>query len=812
MNAFVSDFLYAFRVFFKRPGLTLLAILALALSLGMSTTAFSTLNGMFFKPLPFKDPEQLYHVYLLDPESEMVRLMPIPYSNYEDIEKLESFSEVMAYFSGTINLSGKGRPERYDGAFVSSNFLSLLGEEPELGRVFSAEAAQPDGPRELLISHKVWQDKFHGDPDVLGSTVRANGADHIIVGVLPGDFHVPLNNQVWMPVERAVFPGVNEEVKFVFAIGRLAPGVDSRQAERELKAVYAGWQDDVVEGKENFTLVCEKFGRLPMNRTSRSLLVVAIAAVIFVLLVSCANVANLLVGRALTRGREMAIRSSVGATRCRIIRQLLTESLLLSMLGAVGGLLYAAWAVDATTESEIYEIPYWMSFELDWRVFLFVLLVMILTALVSGLIPAWQASKIDLNEMLKDTAHTSTSFRLGRLTRFLAVIQIAFSCALLFGAGLITRNVYQMSRLDPGYPAGEILTMRMGLFPGDYPTEFDRDAFFRQLNGRVEEIPGVEACAVTSWIGQFGNYNEPFLHSSSSEGNPEIVYSYTESVSPDYFRTFGLEPVAGRIFNEEDRRGQRQVAVVNEAYAKAYLRGQDPVGQTISLVATKPENPESSNSSNWEIIGMVPGIRVSNFIRPDRPEPIVYFPYTETSSMFMSLVVRTGGEDTMAIRKAVEETILELDPNLPVYFVQTMEEFVDSLIYPYRMTANFFLMIGFMALFLAAIGVYGMLAFNVSRRRREIGIRMALGADTLRIVTQVLRQGFAQVVLGLVVGTGLAFLIGMMARDLLLGTNPADPSVYAGVLLTLVGVATLAFFIPARRAARLSPLEALRYE
>jgi putative ABC transport system permease protein len=322
----------------------------------------------------------------------------------------------------------------------------------------------------------------------------------------------------------------------------------------------------------------------------------------------------------------------------------------------------------------------------------------------------------------------------------------------------------------------------------------------------------VEACAVTSWIGQFGNYDEPFVITPSSEGEPEIVYSYTESVSPDYFRTFGIEPVAGRAFNEEDQREARQVVVVNEAYVQSFLREKDPVGQTISLVAKKAEDQKASSSSNWEIIGVVPEVRVSNFTHVDRPEPIVYFPFTETSSMFMSLVVHTGDEDTGEIQEAIEETILKLDPNLPVYFVQTMDEYIDSLIYPYRMSANFFLMIGFMALFLAAIGVYGMLAFNVSRRRREIGIRMALGADTLRIVTQMLRQGFVQVALGLVVGTGLAYLVGMMARDFLLGTSPTDPSVYAGVLLTLIGVATLAFFIPARRAARLSPMEALRYE
>jgi predicted permease len=812
MDAFVSDFLYAFRVLFKRPGLTLLAVLALAVSMGMSTTAFSTLNGMFFKPLPFKGAGELHHIYLKNNKAQQMRYMPIPYSQYRDIEDMESFSEVLAYFNGTINLSGKGPPKRYDGAFVSLNFLSLLGEEPLLGRGFSPEALERDGPRELLIGYQVWQDKFFGDPDIIGQVVRANGSEHVIVGVLPEGFLFPMHSQVWMPVNRAIFPGVKEEVKYVMAIGRLSPGATHEGTREELLALYSGWEKDVVESKDEFTLVCEPFGRLPMNRTSEALLMVAIAAVIFILLVSCANVANLLVGRALTRGREMAIRSAIGATRSRIIRQLLTESLLLSLMGAVGGLLYAAWAVDLTMHSQVYEIPYWMSFELDWRVFMFALGVTFVTALVSGLIPAWQASKIDLNEMLKDTSHTSTSFRLGKVTRMLAVIQIAFSCALLFGAGLVTRNVYQMTSIDPGYDAAKILTMRMGLFPGDYPTEEARDAFYRELIQRVEQVPGIESGAVTSWIGQFGNYDEPFLVPVDGEAEPEIVYSYTETVSPEYFETFDLKPVSGRLFDGMENGNSGKVVVVNESYVRECLRGADPLGLQVNLISGKATGGEGTGSTKWEIIGVVPDVRVSGFTRPEKTEPIVYLPYTEAGSMFMTLAVRSDILARDEIRKSVEQIILDLDPNLPVYFVQTMEEFIDDLIYPYRTLANFFLTIGLMALFLAAIGVYGMLAFNVSRRRREIGIRMALGADTLRIVTQVLRQGFSQVVIGILVGTGLAYVVGRMMRDFMLGINPLDPSVYTGVLLTLVGVATLAFFIPARRAARLSPMDALRYE
>ncbi|HSH09964.1 MAG TPA: FtsX-like permease family protein, partial [Oceanipulchritudo sp.] len=524
-----------------------------------------------------------------------------------------------------------------------------------------------------------------------------------------------------------------------------------------------------------------------------------------------ANVANLLVGRALARGREMAIRSAVGATRGRIIRQLLTESLLLSSFGAVGGLLYAAWAVDATMQSPIYSLPYWMDCELDWRVFVFVLGVMIITALVSGLVPAWQASKIDLNEMLKDTSHTSTSFRLGRLTRMLAVIQIAFSCALLFGAGLIARNVYHMATIEPGYDKDHILTMRMGLFPADYPEETDRDEFYRQLTEKVSKIPGVRTSSVSSWIGQFGNYKEPFLSARENSDKPEMAYVYAESVSPSYFDTFGMKVLKGRGFFDTEADGTAHVAVVNQTFATKLYGNTDPIGRQVSPFIGKPL-PEGESARTWEIVGVVPDIRVSDFTKAGEPEPIIYLPYRQTESQFMSLMISAEGASIEDLKPLIQNVILELDPNLPVYFAKTMGQYIEDQIYPYRVMANFFLTIGLMALFLAAIGVYGMLAFNVSRRRREIGIRMALGANTLRIVTQILRQGFVQVVAGLTVGTGLAYLVGQMTRNFLFGINPADPSVYGGVLLTLVGVAILAFFVPARRAARLSPMDALRYE
>lgn len=811
MENLLSDLKYAFRVFFKRPGLTVLTILALGFSMGMATTVFSILNGMFLKPLPFKDYKELHQIALENRNMD-ASFMPIPYVKYEELEKLGLFTETAAYLSGTINVSGKGLPERYDGAFITPGLPAITGNAPILGRAFSPESALKDGPREVIISHKLWQERFRGDPEIIGTVISANGVPHTIVGVMEKGYRFPSSEVIWMPLHSDMTQGERKHIGGVLVLARMSKGISEEEMQQRLDAFYNSWEDESVEAKKEFRLLSQRFGAIHLNNPTQAFLTATISAVAFILLVSCANVANLLVGRALTRGREMAIRSAIGASRGRIMRQLLTESLLLSLFGSVGGLLYAAWAIDLTLDSSIFKVPYWMQFDLDWRVFLFATVVMLATALVSGMVPAWQASKVDLNEMLKDTAHTSTSFRLGKITRLLAVVQIAFSCALLFGAGLITRHVFRVANMETGYASQEILTMRMGLFPADYPTEADRDAFYARLLERVRSIPDVEEAAVSSWLGQWGNLREPFLYGGGSveESDNAVIYAFTEAVSTNYFQAFDLQPLQGRLLSEADIAESPPVAVVNQAFALTIFGTENVVGRRINAIGAKARGDDYS--SEMEIVGVVRDIRVSDFFQAVNPEPILYVPMSQRDSNFMSLMVRSPRAGDEALLTEIKEAIAGLDPNLPVYFTKTLEEYVNGQIAPFRSLANSFLAIGLIALFLAAIGVYGMLAFNVNRRSREIGIRMALGATTVRIVTQILRQGMLQVVAGLAIGCLLAYLVGLVTRGFIFGVNPGDPSVYAGVLLTLLGVATIAFFVPARKAAQLSPMEALRYE
>lgn len=812
MQQFLTDFSYAFRVLSKRPGMTLLAILALATSLGMSTTTFSALNGMFFKPLPFEKPEELYNLLIFDEGAES-KAVPIPVEALASIRELEGIEGLSGYYQGTINISGDGPPERFSGAFVSPNFLEVLGHEPLLGSTFSPSLKDDGEPHQMLISERLWKDRYKGDPAIIGHTVRANGTPHTIVGILPPDFHFPTDSDIWVPLSRSVFPGGAADAIYILSVARIPESTDKVRLQAELDQLYQSWDDALYDNRASTFLTFKPFGRLELNQARVSYLAASIGAVIFILLVSCANVANLIIGRALTRGREMAIRSALGATRWRIARQLLTESLVLASLGAVGGILYALWSIDFAYNLELFSmnLPYWMDIRIDGTVIAFVIAMALLTALVSGLAPAWQASKTDLNEMLKDTSHTSTSFRLGRFTRILATIQIAFSCALLFAAGLVASNTLRMNNIELGYEAADKLTMRMGLFPHDYPTEEDRDAFYRELTERVSRLPGVRSAAVSSWIGQFGNPQEPLILIENGTPVGNVAYAYSESVSPGYFQTMGVELVAGRTFDNRDTRESAGVIVVNRAFSRMFFGDDDPLGRQVDLPSTKmPE--QAPGSAPWTIVGIVEDLRVSNFIKPDESEPIFYTFNEQKGSAFMTLIADSEDARSEELQQAIQEVILTLDSHLPVYFTTTMQGVIEDHIYPYTLMSDFFLTVGLMALFLAAIGVYGMLAFNVSRRRREIGIRMALGADSRRIVGQVLRQGFVQVTFGILFGTLLAYIAGQLTRNFLLGTEPFNLPIYMGVLLILCGVAALAFFIPARRASRLSPMEALRYE
>lgn len=816
MRTVWQDILYGARVLFSRPALTFLSIIALSISIGIVTTTFSNINAIFFKPLPFAAPGELSAIFLRGPDPASMR--GVSFEALEPVRESGLFVDVMAWYEGTVNVSGAGRPSRYTGAYVTTNFLGLLGHEPLLGEMFSADGVSHDGRPQLMISYTAWEYLFRKDPHVLGRSLRANGVEHVVQAVLPQGFGFPTRSDIWIPLTKEVMAVTRESqtgaagaaaMPPVMLMGRRAGDMGHDVINQRLGELTTAFASDFHGAENTMALMAQPAGAMILNEFTRYYMVVLIIVVALILLISCANVANLLVGRAVARSREMAIRAALGATRWRLLRQLLTESFLISGFGAVGGLLYAAWALDFAQQHEFFQLPYFIDMSIDANVIAFVVVLAILTGIICGILPAWQSSRADFIEMLKDSSQTHSGFRLGRMSRLLTTTQVAFACALIFGAGLVLRNVHHMSQIDPLVPADKILTMRMGLFPGDYPTVADRIAFFEQLVAEVRQLPGVAAAGITDWLAAGMNFTQPVLVRDGEPGQA-ILSAYHESVCNDYFATMQMRLLSGRLFGLQDWLMGEPVVVVNEVFARNAFGSTDVVGHRIGIANDTDGRDPMFQSAR--IVGVVSAVRLYSYLVPSMEESIIYLPYPQRPASFMTLTLLTHGSDMELISEAVQQKILELDPHLPVYFVKTVREYIEEQIYPFRFIGEFFLAISLMALFLAGIGVYGMIAFNVNRRRREIGIRMALGATGKDIARFILREGVLQVGFGLIIGTLLAIFLGQLAKEFLLGVNPWDPSVYAGVLLILIAVTTTAFYIPARRATTMSPMEALRHE
>lgn len=803
-----EDLLYAFRVLFKRPGLTLLAILALSISVGMTTSAFSILNALFLKGPPFDDAHQLVAVLPVKyaEGSTRANIMPADFEYLKNQD--DTYAGLIGYFVGTVNISGDQPPQRFDGAFISEDFLDVLRIEPAQGRSLRPAPARP----EVLISWRVWQERYKGSTKILGTSIRANGMEREVVGILPEGFHFPWNADIWLPLSDSLTELPESGQMPLFVVGRLAPGLSRAEANQQLEAISAahpGHRDPDLGGLR-FTHA--RLDGVEWNQYSSTFFSLVMTAVGFVLLIACANVANLLLGRATARGRELAVRSALGASRARIMRQMLTESLVLATFGSIGGLVYASWTIDATFQVVDFDLPYWIKADLDWHVIAFVVAITLITAVLSGILPAWHASRTDINYLLKDATPLASGSRLKRFNKVLTVAQIAFSCSLLFAAGTTTRTVQELESIDPGFNPDRILTMRMGLNPTDYATESERDAFYQDLQSEVARIPGVEGAAFTSWIALRGNSKVPYYVDGLPPQAGNTPFTYLESVSPDYFRTMGTGVITGRSFLSDDVAGSSPVVIINEAMAREAFGNESPLGRIVGIPVFDKSQAGTAEVENFRVVGVVPNLRVSVFDQTEPEGGILYLPHTQSQSRFMTLMVRTSQEEPKDLLPAIQDRILRADPHLPVYFINTFSEYIRTQTQPFRVVSNLFILVGFMALFLAAVGVYGMISFGVSQQQREIGIRLALGARARNIIGIVLRQGVMQLTLGLGAGFFLAMLVGRLIRFILFGVRPYDTTLFAGVISILILVALTAYLVPAIRAARLSPMEALRYE
>jgi len=813
MTSLLGDLRYGARMLVKRPGLSALAILALAVGVGLTTTMFSIVYGMVLKGLPYERSDRLAAIFRERP-AQGIQFMPVGIHDFTDWrEQQKSFEAMAAFYAETVNVSGsEGQPVRYLGAYASANLFDILRVRPVIGRTFRPEEDKPSTPPVMILSYRAWQDRFRGDPQVIGKAVRANSEMTTIVGVMPQKFDFPGQMDAWLPlrIDPLAFPrgsGPAFEGTQLQAVARLKDGVAFETAQTEMSLIARRIASDHPESNDGIGVMVMRQTDLFIGPQGRSMLLLMLGAVFGVLLIACANVANLLLARTALRTKEIAIRTALGARRLRTISQLLAETLVLAVAGAAAGLLVAKVGIDffnASTASQ--ELPLWLVVGFNPAVIAFVLALTVLSAILAGTIPALRASKGDVSEILNDEARGSSGLRLGRVSKVLVVGQLAFSCGLLVAAGLMIRTIVNVARFDYGYNTANVFTARLGLFAKDYPTPLAQRQFYDRVRLQVGNLPGVRTAAYTSDLPSRGSSQMQRLSVDGVAYPAESDHPRARRVviTPGYFDLFDVKPTAGRAFTDADQAGSLTVAVVNERFVRKFAGGNDPIGRRIKL---------GEDTEPWRtIVGVVPDMHLGGAIgRLDTQDEGVYLPLDQNVINFMSLIVRTD-RDAMSYASAIQSEVNKVDPTLPLYWVRSLEEQYRLDTWFFRAFGTLFMAFGFAALALAVVGLYGVMSFAVEQRTREIGVRMALGAEARSILRLVLGQGTLQLAIGLLLGLGFAAVLSRALGILLFGVRPWDPAVFAVVVATLSLAGFAACVIPATRATRVDPIDALRYE
>ena len=803
----MQDLRYGARLLRRSPGLSTISILALAMGIGLTTTMFSIVYGGILRGLPFEESERIMHLERNNVERD-IESMEVTQHDFADWRAQQrSFSGLAAFYTGTVNVSGTERAERYDGAFISANAFDILRVRPHIGRAFRQGEDLPGAEPVALIGYQLWQDRFGGDPKVIGQTIRANGVPTTIVGVMPPRFEFPFREDIWIPLTFDPVAVPRGEGMTVEVFGRLADGVSMDAAALEMNAIAKRLALEYPQTNEGVAAVIQPFTKEYVGDDVSAMLYTMLGAVFFVLIIACANVANLLLGRAAIRSKEIGVRTALGASRSRVIRQFLSEAAILCAVGAALGLLIAVVGVrlfnDAMSGTNA---PFWIDIRIDPVSLAFVLGVALFSSIVAGTLPALQASRIDVSEILKDESRGSSSFRVGKLSRGLVIVEVALSCGLLVGAGLMVRSVTNLAAIDFGFTTENVFTSRVGLPAADsaFSEPAARIQFFDQVLARVGEIPGVTKVALTTGLPLNGGGFTTFAIEGQAYAK-ETDYPGTRqpTVSPGYYDALDVKVLQGRDFGSEDRDGALPVAIVNESFAKKFLAGASPLGRRIRFGG-------ADSKAEWRtIVGVVPDMYVGG-IENENPDAI-YIPYAQSQARFMSIVARSRG-DAMSLAPAVREAVAAVNPDIPIYFVESLKTAMDKQTWFYRVFGTIFMIFGVVALFLAAIGLYAVMSFSVSNRIREFGVRMALGAQGPDVIRMVFRQGFFQIVIGLVIGIGLAAAVASPLAIILYGVNARDPVIFGGVVVLLAATGLLACFVPALRATRVDPMVALRSE
>jgi putative ABC transport system permease protein len=799
MQTLLQDLRYGARMLLKQPIFTLIAVLTLALGIGANTAIFSLVNAVLLRPLPFAEPERLVWTWGEFSGGNQASTSPPDFIDYRAQNR--SFEELAAMLFNSFNLTGAGEPDRVIGSSVTANFFQALGVKLVQGRAFLPEEERSGPAQVAIIGQGLWQRRFGGDSQIIGKTIQLNGRNHTIVGVAPDATRVLQEAEIWTPL---TFDDPEMKIRrfhFLRAIGRLKPGVTLQQAQADIDAVSAGLEKLYPESNKDWRLRLVPMREFLVGQTRRPLYIL-LGAVGLVLLIACANVANLTLAQAARRQKEAALRHALGASRMRLIRQLLTENALLSVIAGAIGLLLAWRLSDLLMALAADSIPRVGEIGLDNRVLGFTLLVSLMTALFFGIAPALQSSRPDLNETLKEGGKgAGSSSRLGRARNALIVVEVTVALVLLVGAGLLIKSFHRLQGVDPGFDPRNLLTMRLFLPQSKYAEPQQRQAFFEQALQRIGALPGVQAVGTSTMIPTLGGSDNYF----TIEGRPfpdpnRKVTAFNPIVSHDYLRAMKIPLIKGRHFTEPETKEEKpKTVIITEAFARAYFADDEPLGKRLIIDMGEP----------WpcEIVGVAGD--TTQFALGAGAFPMMYLPSIRIG--VAAVVIRASG-DPLALTASVRAAVREVDRDLPIANIRSMDQIMSSMTGDARFRTLLLGVFAAVALLLSAIGIYGVIAYSVSQRTREIGIRVAIGAQNRDVIRLVVGQGMKLALIGVGAGIAGALALTRVLSGLLFNVSATDPLTFVGVSTLLALVALLACYIPARRAMRVDPMVALRCE
>ena len=808
MRTLLFDLRYAIRMLLKHKGFTAIVVLALALGIGANSAIFSVVNAVLMRPLPFKDSDRLVWVWETQAQLDKAPFTPADFLDYQ--AQNQSFEQVAAFSGQSVTLTGEEQPERLRGALVSGNFFSVLGVTPLSGRTFLPEEGQPGTKRVAVVSYGLWQRRFGANPNLIGQSLLLNGVSFTVVGIMPPDFKYPTSTtELWVNSSQGVPElgvGSTDDVRtirnshWLSMIARLKPNVTQAQAQVDMESIAQrlGQQYNSNHSVRVVSL------RERITGDVRPALLALLGAVGLVLLIACANVANMLLARAASRQREIAIRTALGASHYRLIQQLLTESILLAMLGGVVGLLLASWGLKLLLSILPATTPRLNEIGIDGWALGFTFLISLLTGLVFGLAPALKASKLNLIEALKERVQgAAEGLHRNRVRSLLVISEVAISLIILIGASLLVKSFWHLQEVDTGFDQANLLTLQVSLPAAKYSEPAKQRAVFQEIFQRLESLPGAQAVGISNDFPLVGNMqtSTPYIEGRVTIEGQESL-SGVHAVSHNYFHAMGISLLKGRAFTASDAEGAQPVMIINKMMAQRLFANEDPLGKRIKFT-------DDPNVPWKEVIGVVGDVRHNGL--DVEPQMETYLPYLQSPRAIMAIAVRSTSDPT-AMTSAVRRAILEVDKDQPIYDIKTMGQRFSEAVAPRRLSMALFSFFAAIALVLAVLGVYGVMSYSVNQRTHEFGIRMALGAQATDVLKLVLRQGIILAMTGILIGVIAAFVVTRFMAGLLYGVSATDPLIFIAVSLVLMIIALLACYIPARRATKVDPIIALRYE